>query len=72
MTEQSLHLIALAGQRRAETNGSRRAGVLFLGCPPVSVGQEAEVGAWLGGDCSAAYTEGIGHALTIRRRRDYR
>ena len=40
MTEQSLRLIALAGQGRAETNGSRRAGVLFLGCPQVSVGQE--------------------------------
>ena len=61
ITEQSLSLIALAGQGRAETNGSRRAGVLFLGCPPVSVGQEAEVGAWLGDDRSAACTEGTGH-----------
>ena len=42
MTEQLLRLIALAGQGRAEMNRSRRAGVLFLGCPPVSVGQEAD------------------------------
>ena len=55
MTEQLLRLIKLAGQGRAETNGSRRAGVLFLGCPPVSVGQEAEVGAWLGEGRSAAW-----------------
>ena len=48
MTELSLRLNALEGQGRAETNGSQRAGALFLGCPPVSVGQEAEVGAWLG------------------------
>ena len=33
----------------------------FLGCPPVSVGQEAQVGAWLGEDRSAACTEGTGH-----------
>ena len=57
MIKQSLCLIALAGQGRAETNGSWRAGVLFLGCPPVLVGQEAWVGAWLGEDRSAAYTE---------------
>ena len=48
-------------ESRNETNGSRRAGALFLGCPPVSVGQEAEVGAWLGEDRSAACTEGTGH-----------
>ena len=29
--------------------------------PPVSVGQEAEVGAWLGEDRSVACTEGTGH-----------
>ena len=40
MTELSLRLNALEGQGRAETNGSQRAGALFLGCPPVSVGQE--------------------------------
>ena len=60
MTEQLLRLIALAGQGRAEMNGSQRAGVLFLDCPPVSVGQEAEVGAWLGEGRSAACTKGTG------------
>ena len=59
--QQSLRLIALAGQGTAGMNGSRRAGVLFLGCPLVSVGQEAGVGGWLGEDRSAAYTEGTGH-----------
>ena len=39
------------------TLGARRAGVLFLGCPLVSVRQEAEVGGWLGEDRSAACTE---------------
>ena len=71
MTERLFRLIALAGQGRAETNGSRRAGVLFLGCPPVSVGQEAEVGAWLGEDRSAACTEGTGHWRLVEER-DYR
>ena len=58
MTEQLLRLIALPGS--TEMNGSRRAGVLFLGCPPVSVGQEAEVGAWLGEGRSAACTKDTG------------
>ena len=67
MTEHSLRLIALAGQGKAETNGSRRAGVLFLGCPPVSIGQEAEVGAWLGEDRSAAIQKAQGTDGTSKR-----
>ena len=62
MAERSLRLIALAGQGRAETNGSRRAGVLFLGCTPVSVGQKAKVEAWF------SSRRGPLRALTVRRR----
>ena len=61
MTEQLLHLIALAGEGKGEMNGPRRAFGLFLGCPPVSVEQEAEIGAWLGENCSAVCTDGTGH-----------